>query len=125
MCKLPIISTQYKANLIGIQDRNIKDYQRRTIVWHLSDKVKSLNENRPKLNGWIRKATIMQKWEYTTLTLMSNEKQELEWTDAQDDNRSASERLNELGEDGWELINVAQHAGDQTRTVYWLKRPKD
>ena len=41
----------------------------------------------------------MQKWEYTTLTLISNEKQELEWTDAQEDNRSASERLNELGEE--------------------------
>ena len=67
----------------------------------------------------------MQKWEYTTLTLISNEKQELEWTDAQDDNRSASERLNELGEEGWELVNVVQHAGDKLRTVYWLKRPKD
>jgi hypothetical protein len=68
---------------------------------------------------------MMQKWEYTTLTLIGNEKQELEWTDAQEDNRSASERLNEVGEDGWELIDVAQHAGDRTRTVYWLKRPKD
>jgi hypothetical protein len=68
---------------------------------------------------------MMQKWEYTTLTLIGNEKQELEWTDAKEDNRSASERLNELGEDGWELINVAQHAGDRIRTVYWLKRPKD
>ena len=67
----------------------------------------------------------MQKWEYTTLTLISNEKQELEWTDAQEDNRSASERLNELGEEGWELVNVVQHASDKPRTVYWLKRPKD
>jgi len=54
----------------------------------------------------------MQKWE-------------LEWTDAQEDNRSASERLNELGEEGWELVNVVQHAGDTPRTVYWLKRPKE
>ena len=67
----------------------------------------------------------MQSWEYTTLTLISNAKQELEWTDAQDDNRSASERLNELGEEGWELVSVAQHLGDQARTVYWLKRPKN
>ena len=67
----------------------------------------------------------MQKWEYTTLTLISNEKQELEWTDAQEDNPSASERLNELGEEGWELVNVVQHAGDKPRTVYWLKRLKD
>ena len=49
---------------------------------------------------------MIQKWEYTTLTLVSNEKQELEWTNAQDDNRSASERLNELGEEGWELVSV-------------------
>jgi uncharacterized protein DUF4177 len=67
----------------------------------------------------------MQNWEYTTLTLISNAKRELEWTDAQDDNRSASERLNELGEEGWELVSVVQHTGDQSRTVYWLKRPKD
>jgi Domain of unknown function (DUF4177) len=67
----------------------------------------------------------MQNWEYTTLTLISNAKQELEWTDAQEDNRSASERLNELGNEGWELVSVAQHTGDQARTVYWMKRPKD
>ena len=63
----------------------------------------------------------MQKWEYTTLTLISNEKKELEWTDAQDDNRSASERLNELGEEGWELVSVVLHVADRARTVYWLK----
>jgi hypothetical protein len=67
----------------------------------------------------------MQNWEYTTLTLISNAKQELEWADAQEDNRSASERVNELGDEGWELVSVVQHAGDQARTVYWLKRPKD
>ena len=67
----------------------------------------------------------MQKWEYTTLTLISNEKQELEWTDAQEDNRSASERLNELGEEGWELVSVVLYVADRARTVYWLKRPKD
>ena len=67
----------------------------------------------------------MQKWEYTTLTLISNEKQELEWTDAQEDNRSASERLNELGEGGWELVSVVLHVADRARTVYSLKRPKD
>ena len=67
----------------------------------------------------------MQKWEYTTLTLISNEKQELEWTDAQEDNRSASERLNELGAKSWELVRVAQHAVDKARIVYWLKRSKE
>ena len=67
----------------------------------------------------------MQNWEYTTLTLVSNAKQELEWTDAQEDNRSASERVNELGDEGWELVSVVQHVGDKPRTVYWLKRSKD
>jgi hypothetical protein len=47
------------------------------------------------------------------------------WTDAQEHNRSASERLNELGEESWELVSVAQRAGDQARTVYWLKRSKE
>jgi hypothetical protein len=31
--------------------------------------------------------------------------------------------LNELGEEGWELVSVAQHIeGEKRRTVYWLKR---
>ena len=68
---------------------------------------------------------LMQKWEYTTLTLISKATREPEWADAPEDNRSASERLNELGEEGWELVSVAQHTGDQARTVYWLKRPKE
>lgn len=67
----------------------------------------------------------MQKWEYMTLSLLPDEKQVPQWTDAPEDNRSASERLNELGEEGWELVSVAQHVegGDKRRTVYWLKRP--
>ena len=66
----------------------------------------------------------MQKWEYMTLSLLPDEKQVPQWTDAPEDNRSASERLNELGEEGWELVSVAQHIeGDRRRTVYWLKRP--
>jgi len=50
----------------------------------------------------------MQNWEYTTL--ISNAKQQLEWTDAQEDNLSASERLNKLGEEGWELVSVVHAA---------------
>ena len=62
---------------------------------------------------------------YTTLTVISSEKQEWEWTNAQEDNHSASEWLNELGAKSWELVRVAQHAGDKARTVYWLKRSKE
>jgi len=66
----------------------------------------------------------MQKWEYMTLSLLPDDKQIPQWTDAPEDSRSASERLNELGEEGWELVSVAQHIeGDKRRTVYWLKRP--
>jgi len=78
-----------------------------------------------ELKGSTRKVICMQKWEYTTLTLIGNATKELEWADVPEDTRSASERLNELGEEGWELVNVVQHTGDQLRTVYWLKRIKD
>ena len=67
----------------------------------------------------------MQKWEYMTLSLLPDERQVPQWTDAPEYNRSASERLNELGGEGWELVSVAQHmeSGEKHRTVYWLKRP--
>jgi hypothetical protein len=67
----------------------------------------------------------MQKWEYMTPSLLPDEKNVPRWTDAPEDNRSASARLNELGEEGWELVSVAQHieSGDKRRTVYWPKRP--
>jgi hypothetical protein len=68
----------------------------------------------------------MQKWEYMTLSLLPDEKNVPQWTDAPEDNRTASERLNELGEEGWELVSVAQHVEGKTyRTVYWLKRSVD
>jgi hypothetical protein len=46
-----------------------------------------------------------------TLSLLPDERQIPQWTDAPEDNRNASERLNEPGE--------------KRRTVYWLKRPVD
>ena len=76
------------------------------------------------INPWERKYWKKTKWEYMTLSLLPDEKQVPQWTDAPEDSRSASERLNELGEDGWELVSVAQHieVGDKRSTVYWLKR---
>jgi len=68
----------------------------------------------------------MQKWEYMSLSLLPDEKNGPQCIDAPEDNRSASERLNELGDEGWELVSVAQHIeGEKRRTVYWLKRPVD
>ena len=42
----------------------------------------------------------MPKWEYMTLSLLPDEKNVPQWTEASDDNHSMSERLNELGGDG-------------------------
>jgi hypothetical protein len=56
-------------------------------------------------------------------SLLPDEKKLPQRTAAPEDNRSASERLNELGEEGWELVSVAQHIedGEKRRAVYWLK----
>jgi hypothetical protein len=67
----------------------------------------------------------MQKWEYKTLQLAMNEKENLIWFDAEDDQRSVKDRLNELGEEGWELVSVDTRSlsGVTIGTVYYLKRP--
>ena len=67
----------------------------------------------------------MQKWEYMTLQLAMNEKENLVWLDAQEDDRNVSSRLNELGSEGWELVNVDTNSfsGVTVRTVFYLKRP--
>jgi hypothetical protein len=69
----------------------------------------------------------MQKWEYRTLQLAMNEKENLIWFDAQEDTRTVSERLNELGEEGWELVSVDTRnlSGVTIGTVYYLKRLKE
>jgi hypothetical protein len=67
----------------------------------------------------------MQKWEYTTLQLVMNDKENMVWQDAVEDNRSVSERLNEFGANGWELVGVDSRSlsGITISTVYYLKRP--
>jgi hypothetical protein len=49
----------------------------------------------------------LQKWEYTTVPLISHSLQEI---------------LNQWGEEGWELVQVVE--SQSTGTVAFLKRPK-
>jgi hypothetical protein len=67
----------------------------------------------------------MQKWEYTTLQLAMNDKENLVWLDDQADGRNVATRLNELGAEGWELVSVDTNSlsGVTIRTVFYLKRP--
>ena len=66
----------------------------------------------------------MQKWEYQTLQLVMNDKENMVWYDAVEDNRSVSERLNEFGANGWELVGVDSRSlsGITISTVYYFKR---
>lgn len=67
----------------------------------------------------------MQKWEYRTLQLAMNDKENLVWLDDQQDGRNVATRLNELGTEGWELVSVDTNSlsGVTIRTVFYLKRP--
>jgi len=60
----------------------------RILLQKVSNDVQSILEFLLDVKGYspIRKVVWRQKWEYTTLTLISNEKQDLEWTEAQEDN---------------------------------------
>jgi hypothetical protein len=54
-----------------------------------------------------------------------NEKENLVWYDAQEDFSTVSEKLNELGNEGWELVSVDTNtlSGVTIKTIYYLKRP--
>lgn len=81
----------------------------------------------------------MQKWEYKTLNLgWDAEKKFFYWFDLSKsqkvgdetagqhmDERGIDGRLNEFGQDGWELVGVQSmhHSGTTTLINYYLKRP--
>ena len=69
----------------------------------------------------------MQKWEYMTLQLVMNDKDNLVWYDAAEDNRNIPDRLNEYGAEGWELVGVDSRSlsGITIKTVFYLKRPTE
>jgi hypothetical protein len=52
--------------------------------------------------------SIVQKWEYATVPLISHALQEI---------------LNQWGEEGWELVQVVE--SQATGTTAFLKRPKE
>jgi len=70
----------------------------------------------------------MQKWDYKLLQLnWDEETTTFTWTDTKEnaENRRISVRLAELGQDGWELLNVQSINYDGTTKFinYFLKRP--
>lgn len=86
----------------------------------------------------------MQKWEYLELSykredVFRNNKRDMDnwvdenWVWADKDSRGLVKRLNDLGNEGWELISVYTDAGmigtawaGRTTFIYYiLKRPKN
>jgi hypothetical protein len=67
----------------------------------------------------------MQKWEHMIFAqVLPLEKGEPPyWDDDRADKRNAIERLNDLGEEGWELATAYRFTSDSV--VYILKRPKE
>jgi hypothetical protein len=55
-----------------------------------------------------QEVTLVQKWEYATVPLISHALQEI---------------LNQWGEEGWELVQVVE--SQATGTTAYLKRPKN
>jgi hypothetical protein len=71
---------------------------------------------------------FMQKWEYRRLCYgWDDESKDLVWADSKEttvDGDTVDQRLNELGEQGWELISV-EKISDLSHVVvtFYLKRP--
>lgn len=70
----------------------------------------------------------MQKWEYQVLVRGFDRKDNFFWAD--DDKRNGQERLNAMGQEGWEFVQVVPisrtepyMAGLTTALHYIFKRP--
>lgn len=68
----------------------------------------------------------MQKWEYK-LMIYKREGKNWIWENERDITQDANERLNSLGEDGWELFEFNQlgHEELPINFVFIMKRPKE
>ena len=65
----------------------------------------------------------MQKWEHMTIGQAWDKKTEkFYWDDNREDQRIAIDRLNELGDEGWELAAI--HSPVSRQVSYILKRPR-
>jgi len=68
----------------------------------------------------------MQKWEYK-LIIYKREGRNWVWENERDITMDANERLNSLGEEGWELFSF-EHLGSDEMPIYFvfvLKRAKE
>lgn len=71
----------------------------------------------------------MQKWEYRVLTRGFDKNDDYVWSDK--DKSTGEERLNRMGQEGWELVEVvtvsrsgsSSWAGLSTSLHYIFKRP--
>jgi len=68
------------------------------------------------------KEAIVQKWEYLTqLHLFDEARKEWFWNSDQTDHEKLDNKLNKLGEEGWELVAV--RASSTSVAFYHFKRP--
>jgi hypothetical protein len=68
----------------------------------------------------------MQKWKYLTLVHVADMKNnKAYWFGNEEDTRSAQEILEQLGEEGWELVSVTSVSmrGNTQGLNYYFKRP--
>lgn len=68
----------------------------------------------------------MQKWEYKVLIRTYNSRtKRFEWGDNSFKGKSGQDVLNELGQQGWELIStpVYRESGEEENIQYMFKRP--
>ena len=67
----------------------------------------------------------MQKWEYQTLSLIIENDNRVHWIESPDGAKGVEQQLNQMGTDGWELVNVVAltNRGTTKGITYYLKRP--
>ena len=79
----------------------------------------------PLEEGGLERQTIMQKWEYMTIVQVYDDVEATHsWQDDETVISDAVERLNALGEEGWELAGVDRTVTEGTALrQFFLKRP--
>ena len=66
----------------------------------------------------------MQKWEHMVIAHNWDEEAGQYYWDEKTDQRPVPDRLNDLGEEGWQLAGIHTH-GPGGSVYYFLKRPKE
>ena len=66
----------------------------------------------------------MQKWEYMIIVqAWNNIEQKFYWGDDMTDERNPTDRLNALGQEGWELVSTFSSGRPSEYYNFVLKRP--